>query len=133
MVGCLHQGSPREAACRRPDAPRDSFYLPLIERRHVYKGRRLRSQEPLFGSYVFLFTDPRERVQSLATNRIAQSLPVLDGPQLYDDLVQIRRLIEADVPLTVESRLRPGSACACDTAALRASRESWSPAAGAPG
>ena len=84
------------------------FYLPLIERRHVYKGRRLRSQEPLFGSYVFLFTDPRERVQSLATNRIAQSLPVLDGPQLYDDLVQIRRLIEADVPLTVEARLRPG-------------------------
>jgi transcriptional antiterminator RfaH len=84
------------------------FYLPLVERRHVYRGRRLRSQEPLFGSYVFLFTDARERAQSLATNRIAHTLPVPDGQQLYDDLVQIRRLIEAEVPLTVEARLQPG-------------------------
>ena len=47
------------------------FYLPLIERSHMYRGRRLRSQEPLFGSYVFLFANQDEREQSLTTKRIA--------------------------------------------------------------
>lgn len=84
------------------------FYLPLVTRRHLYRGRRLRSEIPLFGSYVFLFTDLEERVRSLATNRIANTIAVVDGLQLYRDLVQVRRLIESQVPLTVEARLRPG-------------------------
>jgi len=84
------------------------FYLPLVERRHLYRGRRLTSQVPLFAGYVFLLTNPRERIQSLATDRIAQSIPVTDGPRLYADLVQVRRLIDARVPLTIEARLQPG-------------------------
>ncbi|HZZ78695.1 MAG TPA: transcription termination/antitermination NusG family protein [Gemmataceae bacterium] len=84
------------------------FYLPLIERSRIYRGRRLRSQEPIFGSYVFLFADQRERARALTTNRIAHLLPVADGRRLYDDLVQVKRLIAANVPLTVEARLQPG-------------------------
>jgi hypothetical protein len=57
---------------------------------------------------VFLFTNPVERVQALATDRIAQSIPVADGRRLYSDLIQVSRLISAKVPLTVEDRLRPG-------------------------
>ncbi|HEY4309131.1 MAG TPA: transcription termination/antitermination NusG family protein [Pirellulales bacterium] len=92
-----------DLACR--EVP---FYLPLIERRYMYRGRRLRSQEPLFGSYIFLFADQHERAQSLATKRIVHLLPVIDGRRLHNDLVQVQRLIAADVPLTIESQLRPG-------------------------
>ena len=92
-----------DLACR--EVP---FYLPLIERRYLYRGRRLRSQEPLFGSYIFLFADQRERAQSLATKRIVHTLPVVDGQRLQRDLAQVQRLIAADVPLTVESQLCPG-------------------------
>ncbi len=84
------------------------FYLPLVERRHLYRGRRITSHVPLFAGYVFLFTDQRERVQSLATQRIAQSIQVPDGPHLYADLAQVQRLIDAKVPLTIEARLQPG-------------------------
>jgi transcriptional antiterminator RfaH len=84
------------------------FYLPLVSRRHLYRGRIVDAQIPLFCSYVFLFNNPRERMQSLATHRIAQLVPVADGARLHHDLAQVQRLIEARVPLTVEARLRPG-------------------------
>jgi transcription antitermination factor NusG len=47
-------------------------------------------------------------VRGLTTNRISRILPVDDADQLVHDLRQIRQLIAANVPLTVESRLRPG-------------------------
>jgi len=84
------------------------FYLPLVERRHLYRGRRQDSQIPLFGSYVFLYANSAEYLQSLNTNRIAQMLQIADGHELYHDLVQIRRLIESKIPLTIEARLKPG-------------------------
>ena len=49
-----------------------------------------------------------ERMASLATNRVVRVLPVNDGQQMTTDLRQIERLIEANVPLTVESRIQPG-------------------------
>ena len=45
---------------------------------------------------------------SLATNRVLRVLPVNDGQRLIADLRQIERLIQANVPLTVESRLQAG-------------------------
>jgi transcriptional antiterminator RfaH len=84
------------------------FYLPMVSRRHVYRGRKRVSYIPLFGSYVFLYADAQERVRSLATKRIAHLMPVPDGQRLVNDLNRIRRVIEADVPLTLEGRLSPG-------------------------
>lgn len=89
-------------------AQRIPFYLPVISRRHVYGGRKRVSYIPLFGSYVFLFANQQERIRSIATTRIAQLIPVPDGRRLVNDLNRIRRLIEADVPLTIEDRLSPG-------------------------
>lgn len=84
------------------------FYLPLVARNHFYRGRQVRSHVPLFTGYVFLFASLSERYQSLTTNRISQVLPVADGRQLCHDLLQVHRLIESDVPLTVERRISPG-------------------------
>lgn len=84
------------------------FYLPLVRKNNLIRGRRVQSHIPLFGGYVFLFGNEQERVQSLTTNRISSILQVKDQQQLTHDLRQIEQLIEQEAPLTVESRLVPG-------------------------
>jgi transcriptional antiterminator RfaH len=84
------------------------FYLPLVRKAAISRGRKRVSLSPLFGGYVFLFASEEERVRSLTTNRISRILAVDDAEQLAFDLRQLRQLIVAGAPLTVESRLGPG-------------------------
>jgi transcription antitermination factor NusG len=84
------------------------FYLPLIKKTVVAGGRKRMSHVPLFSGYIFLFNTETERVRSLTTNRILRILAVDDQTRLLGDLRQLRQLIAADAPLTVESRLVAG-------------------------
>lgn len=84
------------------------FYLPLVKKTLQYGRRRMASFAPLFDGYLFMLGSEKQRTLSLATNRVLRVLPVNDGPQMVADLRQIERLIQANVPLTVESRLQPG-------------------------
>ena len=84
------------------------FYLPLVKKESVSRGRRRSSFIPLFAGYVFLYGSEEERTRSLTTNRISRVLSV-DHPELFlHDLRQFRQLIATDAPLTIESRLVPG-------------------------
>ncbi|MDX1961782.1 MAG: antitermination protein NusG [Pirellulales bacterium] len=94
------------------------FYLPLVTRTHVIGGKRRKSQVPLFGGYLFLWGTPEERGRALTTNRISQTLAVPDQRQLQFDLSQVERLITANAPLTVESRLQPGQRVRVKSGAL---------------
>jgi transcription antitermination factor NusG len=85
------------------------FYLPLVARTILVRGRRVESLLPLFSGYVFLYADEDERVQSLKTNRTSQLIPVSDPHKLRRDLGQVQRLIVAKAPITVEQRLAPGT------------------------
>ena len=86
------------------------FYSPVIERRKQSpQGRVRKSYVPLFGSYVFLCGGEEQRYRALTTNCVSRCLVVPDSNRLVDDLRQIRRLIQADVPLTPESRIQPGT------------------------
>jgi transcription antitermination factor NusG len=84
------------------------FYLPVVKKTLVYRGRRVRSRVPLFGGYVFLFGTDDERGTSLATSRVSRMLPVGDPEKLRSDLRELQRLIDAGIPLTIEGRLAPG-------------------------
>lgn len=84
------------------------FYLPLVPKTSIRRGRRSTSHVPLFTGYVFLFGDEQERLRALKTNRLSRMLDVNDGEQLRHDLRQVKQLIETDAPLTVEQRLEPG-------------------------
>ena len=85
------------------------FYLPLVKKTSVSRGRRILSFSPLFMGYVFMFGSEKERVRSLMTNRLSRVLSVDDPDMLTYDLRQFRQLIATDAPLTVESRLVPGN------------------------
>ena len=84
------------------------FYLPLVRKTNVSRGRKRTSLAPLFGGYLFLYGSEEERVRSLTTNRVSRILTVEDPEQLVFDLRQLRQLIAANAPLTVESRMGPG-------------------------
>ncbi len=97
-----------KAVARQLHKYRVPYYLPLIPKTSVYRGRKVTSQIPLFTAYVFLFGGEEERVKALTTNRLSKVLPVVEQTQLGQDLAQVQRLIAAKAPLTVESRLTPG-------------------------
>ena len=84
------------------------FYLPLVARDHLIRGRRVHAHLPVFPGYLFLFGSPDERVASLTTNRISRILPVLTQDELRRDLRQLANLIALGAPLTIEQRLSPG-------------------------
>lgn len=97
-----------KAVARALHAAETAFYLPLVAKENVIRGRTIHSYVPVFASYVFLFGSDEDRHRALKTNRVAYTLDVLDQPMLLNDLRQIRRLIELDAPLTVERRIQPG-------------------------
>ncbi len=91
------------------------FYLPLVPRRLLIRGRPVFSHVPLFSGYVFVHGSREDRLRSLMTNRVAQVISVDDGERLRSDLQSIQWLIESGAPLTIESRLeanQPVRVCA---------------------
>lgn len=84
------------------------FFLPLVAKENLIRGKKVKSQIPVFGGYIFLYVNEDERVKALTTNRISSTLEVHDQAQLVYDLRNVQQLIQADAPLTVESRLATG-------------------------
>lgn len=98
-----------KALARELYAQQVPFYLPLVTRTLMVRGRRVESLSPLFIGYIFLYIDDEERLKALKTNRTSQWIPAPSGDKLRRDLRQVQRLIEAKAPLTVEQRLFPGT------------------------
>lgn len=86
-----------------------AFYLPLVRRTAVYNRHHITAFTPLFPGYVFVCGWEDARAFTLGTGRILRILPVDEPEQLRRDLRQIEHLIASGAPLTVESRLLPGS------------------------
>ncbi len=84
------------------------FYLPLVKKASVIRGKEVISQLPLFDGYLFLYGDEEERMRSLSTRRIANVVSPGDQLRIARDLRNIRQLIASDAPLTIESRMLPG-------------------------
>src|SRR5687768_2660559 len=53
------------------------FFLPLVTKRRIYRGRRMRSLVPMFSGYLFLFGSDEE-LRAISTNRVSQLLSVHD-------------------------------------------------------
>ncbi len=86
------------------------FYAPVIEsRKRSPQGRIRKSFIPLFASYVFVQGDGEARRQALTSNCISRTIEVHETQRLVADLRQIRRLIQAAVPLLAESRIQAGT------------------------
>jgi transcriptional antiterminator RfaH len=85
------------------------YYLPLIRKRCLVRGRVAHSYPPLFPGYLFLLSNREERVRALTTNRVVRALDVGDQRGLCKDLTQVSRLIASGAPVLPEDRLTPGA------------------------
>lgn len=105
----LYTKSRHEKAVARQLAAREiPFYLPLITRTTVSRGRKLRSLVPLFSNYLFMFGDDEERLEAWTTNCLSRILDVDFPGELRRDLLNLSLAIVSKVPLTKEERLGPG-------------------------
>jgi transcriptional antiterminator RfaH len=85
------------------------FYVPLVPRRSLIRGRAMTAYVPLFPGYLFLLANQPERLAALTTNRVVRALPVGNQEGLRHDLQQVQRLIASKQPLTLEGALIPGA------------------------
>jgi transcriptional antiterminator RfaH len=108
-----------KALARQLVGHRVPFYLPLIPKDSIIRGRRVRSLLPLFSGYLFLYGSEQERVTTLTTNRISRILPVLDQDRLRRELVYVHTLIGSNAPLSLETRLMAGDRVRISTGSLR--------------
>ena len=79
-----------------------AFYLPLLSRTSVSRGRPRLAREPLFPGYVFVFGTEEDRLTALKTNRLLTVQHVPDGQQLREELLQFAELIASGARLTRE-------------------------------
>lgn len=84
------------------------FYLPLIPKDQLIRGRRFRSFLPLFSGYLFQCGSIEQNFETQLSSRVSRVLPVPDPVRLCRDLSCVQRLIDADCPLSQERRLSPG-------------------------
>ena len=105
----VYTKSRQEKALAQQLLARDvSFYLPLIKRTSLSRGRTRTADVPLFPGYLFLYGTAAERTIVLETNRVSSTVCVADEERLEADLSQIADLIRKDAPLTPEARLVAG-------------------------
>ena len=87
-----------------------SFYCPIISKKGRSPAGRMRvSYLPMFTNYVFVYGDEEARYKAWTTNCISHCMEVPNGKELTHDLRQIRHLIEAGAPVTIEELYQPGS------------------------
>jgi transcription antitermination factor NusG len=84
------------------------FYLPLVTRKSLSRGRTRVAQIALFPGYVFIRGDDEDRLHVLQTNRVLTVHRAPDGERLRADLQRFYELISAGAPLLPEARLISG-------------------------
>ena len=86
------------------------YYLPCETKRTKVGSRVIPVQIPLFTGYVFVRATKETKWRVLATNRVAQLIPVADQDRFWKDLNRVRAILDLGKPVTPERKLEPGTA-----------------------
>jgi transcription antitermination factor NusG len=84
------------------------FYLPLVTRKSLSRGRTRVAQIALFPGYVFVCGTEDDRLSVLKTNRVLTVRSVPDDARLRRDLLQFAEMIALGAPLLPEAKLTAG-------------------------
>ena len=69
------------------------YFLPMREKVIFSGGRKRRVMIPLFTSYVFFCGTETDRYKALATNRLCQTIEVVDQDGLIRELVSVEKAL----------------------------------------
>jgi transcriptional antiterminator RfaH len=85
------------------------YDLPLVERTTVTRGRKHRSEVPLFASYVFVRGEKQAAYDAIATKRVASFIEVNDQTRLEEELAAIRLALQSGLEIEEFPRLAIGA------------------------
>lgn len=85
------------------------FFLPLYKKRSTINGRAHTAYPALFPGYMFVWGDAEARYKALASNHVAQCIPVSDQERLVADLRGVYRLMTGERQLTPVAQIPPGA------------------------
>jgi transcription antitermination factor NusG len=77
-----------------------SYFVPLRRRVRNWRGRRIKSEEPLLAGYVFLRGDARAAARAFGSGAVAERLAVDDQLALFAELSAVERLCSLDRALS---------------------------------
>jgi transcriptional antiterminator RfaH len=104
-----HVRSRQEKLASREALQREvPFFLPKVEQVTRVKGRKRTSFLPLFPGYLFFRGSSDARFEMLKTHLCVRILEVMDQAALNADLLQIRRLQAAGLPLVAVPEVKTG-------------------------
>ena len=96
----LHTKARQEkAVARHLEAAGVKYDLPLVERVTVTRGRKHRSEVPLFSSYVFAYGEKQDAYNAISTRRVVQYLEVDDQEKLEQELASIHTALQSGLPI----------------------------------
>jgi len=75
------------------------YFLPLFECVRTNGGRKRHVMKPLFPGYVFFCGDAGDRYKAMTTDRLCQTIDVLDQEKLVAELSAIEKALNAKVQL----------------------------------
>jgi transcriptional antiterminator RfaH len=84
-----------KAVARYLDAAGADYYLPLVKRTSLHRGRKMQAQVPLFPGYVFLAGTREQGFAAIGTKRVCRVLAVPDQLGFVNELEQIRAALRA--------------------------------------
>ena len=105
----LHTKARQEkAVARHLTAAGVEHDLPLIERVTVTRGRKHRSEVPLFTGYVFIKGEKQDAYDAISTKRVANFLDVADPERLEYELARVHVALRSGLPVEEFPRLAIG-------------------------
>lgn len=87
------------------------YFLPMREKIIFSGARKRRLMVPLFTSYVFFCGTEADRYTALTTNRLSQTIDVVDQDGLVEELVSIEKALLSKAIIDQYPRLPIGSRC----------------------
>lgn len=83
--------------------------LPLVERTTITRGRKHRSEVPLFSSYIFVKGEKQAAYDAIATKRVASFIEVNDQARLEEELAAIHLALQSGFEVEEFPKLAIGS------------------------
>jgi len=99
-----------------------AYFLPMQERVRISSGKKRHALLPLFSSYVFFCGDETDRYTAMTTNRLCQTIPVVDQETLVAQLSDIQRALRAEARLDPYPRHTVGRLCQITSGTLKGIR-----------
>lgn len=75
------------------------YYLPLIQRGTIIRGRKLVSQVPVFPGYVFLNGQLDDAYEPALAPRVCQIIAIRDQARFVGEIAQVQRALESPLPV----------------------------------